>query len=125
MAQTPLDHVAVFSRDMDTDINFYSRLGFRLETLYHDWAMLRDNEGRGIALLSPTGKHPQHFGMRIDSIEELERIAKEHQRVVAPHRDGTVSAYLEDPSGNEIEIIYYPPTEEGERGREGEGEKNY
>jgi catechol 2,3-dioxygenase-like lactoylglutathione lyase family enzyme len=124
MAQAPLDHVAVFSRDMDTDINFYSRLGFKLETLYHDWAMLRDHEGRGIALLSPTGKHPQHFGMRIDSLAELERIAKEHQRVIAPHRDGTVSAYLEDPSGNEIEIIYYPVTEEGEKGRDGEREKN-
>jgi catechol 2,3-dioxygenase-like lactoylglutathione lyase family enzyme len=116
MAQTPLDHVAVFSRDMDRDINFYSQLGFTLETLYQDWAMLRDAEGRGIALLSPTGKHPQHFGMRIDSREELERIAGEHNRVVAPHRDGTVSAYLEDPSGNEIEIVYYPEVGSKEAG---------
>lgn len=116
MAQAPLDHVAVFSRDMQTDINFYSRLGFRLETLYHDWAMLRDGDGRGIALLSPTGKHPQHFGMRIDSLEELERLAEEHQRVVAPHRDGTVSAYLEDPSGNEIEIVYYPKESRNDEG---------
>ena len=108
MANTPLDHVAVESKDMERDIAFYGELGFRLETRYTDWAMLRDSEGRGIALLEPKGKHPPHFGMKINSREELERIAKAHHRVVAPHRDGTVSAYLEDPSGNEIEIVYYP-----------------
>lgn len=108
MANTPLDHVAVESKDMERDIEFYGELGFRLETRYTDWAMLRDSEGRGIALLEPKGKHPPHFGMKINSREELERIAKAQHRVVAPHRDGTVSAYLEDPSGNEIEIVYYP-----------------
>ncbi|MBI3654644.1 MAG: VOC family protein [Acidobacteria bacterium] len=117
MTQAPLDHVAVFSRDLNTDIIFYQQLGYELETLYHDWAMLRDGEGRGIALLSPTGKHPQHFGMRITSRDDLERLAREHNRVVAPHRDGTFSTYLEDPSGNEIELIYYPESEEGEQGR--------
>jgi catechol 2,3-dioxygenase-like lactoylglutathione lyase family enzyme len=108
MSNTPLDHVAVPSTDLSRDVQFYQQLGFTLETLYDDWAMLRDKDGRGIALLDPHGKHPPHFGMKIDSVEELERLAKEHNRIVAPHRDGTYSAYLADPSGNEIEIIYYP-----------------
>lgn len=105
---TPLDHVAVPSQDLNRDVEFYQTLGFRLETLYHDWAMLRDRDGRGIALLAPNGKHPPHFGMRIDSLEELQQIAREHNRIVAPHRDGSYSAYLADPSGNEIELVYYP-----------------
>ena len=114
MANTPLDQVAVPSTDLNRDVEFYRQLGFTLETFYDDWAMLRDRDGRGIALLDPHGKHPPHFGMKIESIEDLERIAREHNRVVAPHRDGSYSAYLADPSGNEIEIVYYP---EGERSK--------
>src|SRR5688500_9336589 len=113
MTQAPLDHVAVYSRDMDTDINFYSRLGFKLEKLYHDWARVRDGEGRGIAQLSKTCNILQLLDSRINSLEELELIDEEHNRVVAPHRDCTASTYLEDPSCNEIEIIYYPESESG------------
>ncbi|MDT7807344.1 MAG: hypothetical protein QOJ70_1157, partial [Acidobacteriota bacterium] len=40
-----VDHIAVKSEDMQADVREYERLGFRVETLYEDWAMLRDARG--------------------------------------------------------------------------------
>lgn len=108
MIDLPLDHIAFVSRDMDADVGFYSRLGFKLETRYGDWAMLRDGEGRGVALLTPGGKHPPHVALKAPSRDVLESMAREHNGRVTTHRDGSVSAYVKDPSGNAIEIVYYP-----------------
>ena len=47
-----VDHIAVESEDLRRDVREYERLGFRLETLYDDWAMLRDGRGFGVALLA-------------------------------------------------------------------------
>lgn len=104
----PLDHVAVVSRDMTADIAFYAQLGFTVETRYGDWAMLRDSTGRGIALLSPEGHHPAHFALRTGSRASVDRLANQMAGRVVEHRDGTVSIYVKDPSGNALEIIYYP-----------------
>lgn len=104
----PLDHVAVVSRDMTADIEFYGRLGFRVETRYGDWAMLRDASGRGLALLSPEGHHPAHFALRTDSRESVDALGSRLSGRVVEHRDGSVSIYVKDPSGNALEIIYYP-----------------
>lgn len=38
-----VDHIAVRTEDMEGDVREYERLGFRVETLYEDWAMLRDD----------------------------------------------------------------------------------
>ena len=104
----PLDHVAVVSREMAADIEFYARLGFTVETRYGDWAMLRDSAGRGIALLSPEGHHPAHFALRTSSRASVDALGKKMAGRVVEHRDGTVSIYVKDPSGNALEIIYYP-----------------
>lgn len=112
MEDLSLDHVAVVSRDLDADAEFYSKLGFTVETRYHDWAMLKDANGRGLALLSPGGKHPPHVAMRAPSRAALEELARERKSRVMGHRDGSVSVYLKDPSGNALEVIYYPEPEE-------------
>src|SRR3712207_2852748 len=70
-----LDHIAVESQDLQRDVKEYERIGFRLETLYEDWAMLRDARGFGIALLPPTSKHPPHLGLRVETREALEGAA--------------------------------------------------
>ena len=67
MKEFPLDHIAIVSRDLAADASFYARLGFTVEKLDADWAMLRDASGRGIALLSPGGAHPPHFALRAAS----------------------------------------------------------
>jgi catechol 2,3-dioxygenase-like lactoylglutathione lyase family enzyme len=104
-----MDHVAVPVQDLQRDVAEYQRLGFRLETLYEDWAMLRDAQGFGIALLPPGSKHPPHLGLRVETREELEAAARSEGRPVKEHRDKTLSFYTKGVSGQIVELIYYPP----------------
>jgi hypothetical protein len=104
-----LDHIAVKSEDIKRDLAEYERIGFSLETLYDDWAMLRDARGFGIALLAPGSKHPPHMGLRVETREALEQAAAREGRPVKEHRDRSVSFYTRGVGGNAVEIIYYPP----------------
>src|SRR5919205_3255292 len=88
-----MDHIAVKSEDLERDVAEYERIGFRVETLYHDWAMLRDARGFGVALLGPGSKHPPHMGLRVETRAELEAAARRENRPVKEHRDRTVSFY--------------------------------
>jgi hypothetical protein len=97
-----MDHIAVSSEDLQRDVREYERIGFRLETLYDDWAMLRDGRGFGIALLAHGSKHPPHLGLRVEA-------AAREGRPVKEHRDRSVSFYTKGVSGHAVEVIYYPP----------------
>ena len=103
-----VDHIAVKCDDLEKDVEEYKRLGFTVETLYEDWAMMRDARGFGIALLPPNSKHPTHLGLKVDSMEALEAAAKKENRPIKPHRDGTSSFYTKGVGGNAVELIYYP-----------------
>jgi hypothetical protein len=109
-----VDHVALDSRDLKSDVKEYERIGFRLETLYDDWAMLRDSRGFGVALLGPGSKHPPHMGLRVETREELLAAAESEGRAIKEHRDRSLSFYTKGGSGRAVEVIYYPP----EYGRE-------
>ena len=105
-----VDHVAVRTEDLADDVSAYERLGFRVETLYEDWAMLRDARGFGVALLPPGSKHPQHIGIRVETREALEEAARrEGGRPIREHRDRSVSFYTSGVGGRAVEVIYYPP----------------
>jgi hypothetical protein len=104
-----MDHIAVNATDLAHDVAEYQRIGFTVETLYDDWAMLRDARGFGIALLAPGSKHPPHIGMRVDSMAELEAAAAREGRPIKTHRDNSVSFYTKGLSGQAIEVIFYPP----------------
>ena len=104
-----MDHIAVESRDLQRDVEEYERIGFRLETRYDDWAMMRDSRGFGIALLPPNSKHPPHIGMRVETRDALEAAAAREGRPVKEHRDRSVSFYTKGVSGQAVEVIYYPP----------------
>jgi 4-hydroxyphenylpyruvate dioxygenase-like putative hemolysin len=104
-----LDHIAVKSEDIERDVAEYERIGFRVETLYDDWAMMRDARGFGIALLAPGSKHPPHMGLRVETREALEEAARREGRTLKEHRDRSVSFYTKGVSGNAVELIYYPP----------------
>ena len=114
-----MDHIAVESKDLQRDVQEYERIGFRLETLYEDWAMMRDARGFGIALLPPNSKHPPHLGLRVETREALESAAAREGRPVKEHRDRSVSFYTKGVSGHAVEVIYYPP----EYGTEKAGEQ--
>ncbi len=103
-----VDHIAVKCEDLTADVEEYKRLGFTVETMYEDWAMVRDANGFGMALLPPNSKHPPHIGMKVDTMEELEAAAQREGRPIKPHRDGTSSFYTKGVGGNIVELIYYP-----------------
>ena len=104
-----MDHIAIKSEDLQRDVREYERIGFRLETLYPDWAMMRDPRGFGIALLPPDSKHPPHLGLRVETREALEAAAAREGRPVKEHRDRSISFYTKGVSGQAVEVIYYPP----------------
>ncbi|MCW5959108.1 MAG: VOC family protein [Pyrinomonadaceae bacterium] len=103
-----VDHIAVKCEDLAKDVAEYERLGFTTETVYEDWAMMRDPRGFGVALLPPNSKHPPHIGMKVDSMEELKAAAERENRPIKPHRDGTSSFYTKGVGGQIVELIYYP-----------------
>ncbi|MFL6256468.1 MAG: hypothetical protein ACJ74T_15800 [Pyrinomonadaceae bacterium] len=104
-----VDHIAVKTEDMEADVREYERLGFHVETLYEDWAMLRDAHGFGVALLPRGSKHPQHIGIRVKSRDELELAARREGRPIKEHRDRSLSFYTNGVGGRAVEVIYYPP----------------
>lgn len=103
-----VDHLAVKCEDLSKSVDDYKNLGFTVETVFEDWAMMRDSRGFGIALLPPDSKHPPHIGLKVETMEELEAAAQKEGRPIKPHRDGTSSFYTKGVDGNIVELIYYP-----------------
>jgi len=105
-----VDHSAVESEDLRRDAREYEPLGFSVETMYEDWAMLRDARGFGVALLPPGSKHPPHLAIRVETREALEEAARRENRPVKEHRDRSLSFYTKGMGGGRaLEVIYYPP----------------
>ena len=103
-----VDHLAIKCGELTDAVEQYKQLGFAVETIYDDWAMMRDAKGFGIALLPPDSKHPPHIGMKVETMEELEQAAARENRPIKPHRDGTSSFYTKGVDGQIVELIYYP-----------------
>ena len=103
-----VDHLAVKCEDLEKAVAEYKELGFKTETIFEDWAMMRDPKGFGIALLPPNSKHPPHIGLKVESMDELKTAASNENRPIKPHRDGTSSFYTKTTDGQIIEFIYYP-----------------
>lgn len=103
-----VDHLAIKTDDLEKDVEEYKRLGFSVETVYEDWAMMRDARGFGIALLPPNSKHPTHIGLKVETLDELKIAAEKENRPIKPHRDGTSSFYTKGVGGQIVELIYYP-----------------
>ncbi len=112
-----VDHVALDSKNLPSDVKEYQRIGFQLETIYDDWAMLRDSRGFGVALLGPGSKHPPHMGLRVETREELLAAAESEGRTIKEHRDRSLSFYTRGASGRAVEVIYYPPEYERDGGK--------
>ena len=102
-----LDHVAVQTSDIPATVKFYTEQ-FGAEVLYADatWAFLKIGQGK-LALVRPE-QHPRHLAIRVDR-PSLEAAATKAGKTINTHRDGTESVYLDDPAGNTIELIHYPP----------------
>ncbi|PQV64104.1 Catechol 2,3-dioxygenase [Abditibacterium utsteinense] len=104
-----MDHVAVPCLDIAGNVAFYVQ-NFGAQVLYQDatWAFLKVGQGK-LALVTPS-QHPPHVALRVDE-ETLKIAAQKAGKTVDSHRDGTQGIYIEDLSGNVIELICYPPGE--------------
>ena len=102
-----MDHVAIPTKDIAGTAKYYVE-NFGATVLYQDatWAFLRIGQGK-LALVSPH-QHPAHVALRVD-MPSLEAAAKKAGKRIDKHRDGTQGIYVNDPAGNVVELIHYPP----------------
>jgi catechol-2,3-dioxygenase len=102
------DHTALISKDIPADIAWYRSLYPNLAIMYQDetWALL-DIGGSKIALVTK-GQHPYHTALKVSSRSELDELSARYNAPIVEHRDRSLSFYTKDPSGNAVEIVYYP-----------------
>ena len=93
-----IDHLAICTNDIARSVTWYTD-NITCDILYQDksWAML-EFENVKLALVLPD-QHPFHFAILKDDVESYGE--------PVTHRDGSVSVYIKDRSGNNIEILKY------------------
>ena len=118
-----LRHVALFARNFDACVQFYTELmGMRVE-----WHPDTDNiyltSGndnlaihRATDPVAPFGQRLDHMGFIVDTpadVDDWHTFLGAHDVQVAQaprtHRDGARSFYCLDPDGTSVQIIFHPP----------------
>lgn len=91
-----IDHVAIQVTDLKQTLDWY-RNNFSCEIKYQDdtWAIVAFDNVR-LAFVIPD-QHPPHLALVSPRAEEFGPLKT--------HRDGTRSVYIDDPSGNKVEIM--------------------
>ena len=89
-----IDHIAIQVDDIRESVKWY-RNKFKCEVIYEDdtWAFLQ-YENIKMALVVED-EHPYHIAFQDETVQGK------------LHRDGSISKYIDDPSGNKIELIRY------------------
>ena len=91
-----LHHVAYVVRNVPDAVKWYqSRFRCELEFADGTWALLRFANS-SLALVTE-GDHPAHIGFVTSAAMEAGQLKT--------HRDGTRSVYVDDPSGNAVELL--------------------
>tara|TARA_R100000664_G_C2716083_1_gene111131 strand:- start:19 stop:300 length:282 start_codon:yes stop_codon:yes gene_type:complete len=90
-----IDHIALQVKDIQESITWYVD-NFECEIIYQDesWAFLQF-ENIKLALVIKD-QHPYHIAFEVDEMENGKK-----------HRDNSISKYINDPSGNKVELIKY------------------
>lgn len=91
-----IHHVAIPVNNVMQSVSWYTS-NFACEMAYCDesWALLKfDNIS--LALVLPN-QHPPHFAVTREDVTAF--------GTPVPHRDGTSSVYVQDPSGNSVEML--------------------
>lgn len=118
-----LRHVALFARDFDACVDFYTRLmGMRVE--WHpdvdNIYLTSGNDNlaihRATDVVSTTGQRLDHMGFIVNTPADVDDwhafLAAELVTVTQSprtHRDGARSFYCMDPDGTSVQIIFHPP----------------
>jgi catechol 2,3-dioxygenase-like lactoylglutathione lyase family enzyme len=94
-----IHHIAIQVQDIKGALDWYKN-NFDIEVAYEDdtWALIKfDNTS--LALVMPN-QHPPHFAIVKEDAEKYGELT--------PHRDGTASIYIQDPDGNNVEMLKLP-----------------
>ena len=93
---TRIHHLALPVTDVASAVAWYREM-FECKVSYQDstWAML-EFDNVALALVSQ-GQHPPHIALAHPHAERFGRLTC--------HRDGTRSVYIQDNSGNAVEIL--------------------
>lgn len=91
-----IHHIAIEAKNIAASVEYYTQ-NFACEISYQDatWALLKF-ANISVALVTP-GQHPPHLGFVKENAHEWGELKT--------HRDGTESVYIEDVSGNALEIL--------------------
>ncbi len=94
-----IDHIALQVDNVKESVDWYVE-NYGCEILYSDdtWALLQF--GNIKLALVVEDEHPFHIAFEIDGVEG-------NGKNWLYHRDGSISRYVDDPSGNKIELIWY------------------
>ena len=88
-----IDHIGIQVNNISESVDYYKEYGS--EVIHQDdtWAFLQFDNIRLALVLED--EHPYHIAFESEYVDGKR------------HRVGSVSKYIEDPSGNKIEIIKY------------------
>ncbi|MDA0911524.1 MAG: VOC family protein [Proteobacteria bacterium] len=91
-----IDHVAIVVKDLEETLTWYLS-HFNAKLIYQDdtWAMI-EFQNIKLAFVVPH-QHPPHIAFNSEKAESFGKLKQ--------HRDGTLSCYAKDPSGNIVEFI--------------------
>ena len=94
-----IDNIALQVDDVNKSVEWYVEK-YECEVLYNDdtWALLQFDNIK-VALVVEE-EHPFHIAFEIDGLDGEGKNWKYR-------RDNSISRYIEDPSGNKIELIWY------------------
>ena len=93
-----IDHIALRVDNIAESVAYYLS-EFKCMIIYQDdtWAFLQfDNIKLALVI---EDEHPYHIAFETKDLGPLGGVL---------HRDGSISRYIDDPSGNKIELIKYP-----------------
>jgi catechol 2,3-dioxygenase-like lactoylglutathione lyase family enzyme len=91
-----MDHIAIEVKNVKESVEWYvGRFRCRVEYQDETWALLSFGNIR-LAFVSH-GQHRPHIGFKRPDAENFGELKQ--------HRDGTRYVYIEDPSGNTVEIL--------------------
>ncbi len=107
LCRVQFDHLAQQVPDIAEALAWWQSAVPGATVLYADasWGLLEAGGAKLAFVLAD--QHPDHLAFKV-SVAELERLAAERGVVIAPHRDGTRSFYLEAPGDHQVEVIAYP-----------------
>ena len=96
-----IDHIAIQVDNVQDSAYWYEeQYGCSIEYCDSTWALLQF-ENIKLALVVKE-EHPPHIAFEVDKMDD------DWPMKGKLHRDGSISRYIDDPSGNKIELIKYP-----------------